>query len=329
MKAGRVLLPLLLALMCAASCTYYRLEKQLDAENRDWLQRVGYLITSEERKVFLSLPEGERNAFREEFWHKRDPDPTTEENELKMEYFSRLERANELFFGDAREGYLSDRGRIFVLYGPPMERTSTPPDEAGRSGEIWYYGNFPVVFVDEFSTGRYTLATFDLSPLRGLNIKYMHELGRTPAQAEAFAVDSAGAMDFDWEIDIVSAGPGRVEGEVGIAVPLLHLWFTARAGMLETTLDLRLEIRNAADELVWEHEEAFPLELEEASLEEDRGMAHRRRVALHIEGAAPRMQGTNRILASLTNRTGGATARKVKSFRLDRARGRLEVISQR
>ena len=316
MRASRFLFGLSLVLMCVASCYYHRLEQQLDFESRDWLQRVSYIITSQERKVFLSLPEAEREAFREEFWQKRDPDPMTAENELKVEYFGRLERANELFFGEGREGYLTDRGRILVLYGLPMERTNSPPDEAGRSSEIWYYGNFPVVFVDEFSTGRFILVTFDLSPLRDLNIKYMHEIGRTPAQAESFSPESGGELSFDWDVRIKqTAGTDRVEGEVEISVPLLHLWFSSEAGRMKTSLDLRLEIRNPADELVWEHEEAFSLDLEEAALEEDQRLRHRMKVALLIEGAGARLQqGTNRLLAVLINRTGGAAARRAVSY---------------
>jgi GWxTD domain-containing protein len=319
MRPVRFLLGLNLILMCFAACYYYRLEQQLDLESRDWLQRVSHIITAQERKVFLSLPEAERESFREEFWRKRDPDPMTEENELKVEYFLRLEKANELFFGEGREGYLTDRGRILVLYGLPLERTGSPPDEAGRTSEIWYYGNFPVIFVDEFSTGRFTLVTFDLSPLRDLNIKYMHEIGRSPDQAESFSPETGGGLSFDWDVRIgLTAGSNRVEGEVEISVPLLHLWFSSEEGRMKTSLDLRLEIRNPADELIWEHEEAFPLDLAEAALEEDRRLRHRMTVALLIEGAGPRLrQGTNRLLAVLTNRTGGATARRVKTFKLD------------
>ncbi len=319
MRAARFLCGLSLVLMSVVSCYYYRLEQKLDPMNRDWLQRVSYVISSKERKVFLSLPDAERAAFREEFWLSRDPDPTTEDNEFKTEYFFRLERADELFFGEGREGYLTDRGRIYVLYGPPTDRSNTPPDDTGRSSEIWYYGNVPVVFVDEFPTGRLTLATFDLSPLRHLNIKYMHEFGRTPDQAELFSRDSGGELSFDWDVRIEqTAGTDQVEGEVEVMVPLLYVWFSAESGKMETSLDLRLEIRNPADELIWEHDEVFRLELEEEALQEDPRMVYRMKVAVLIEEAAPLLrQGTSRLLAVLINRTGGATARKVKAFKLD------------
>ncbi|MGB2908079.1 MAG: GWxTD domain-containing protein [Candidatus Aminicenantaceae bacterium] len=318
MRAARFLWGLSLILMCFASCYYYRMEQKLDPENRDWLQRVDYIITSEERKLFLSLPEADREAFREEFWLKRDPDSTTEENELKMEYFDRLEKANELFFSEGREGYRSDRGRIYILYGPPMEYATTPPDDVGRTSVIWYYGNFPVIFVDEFSTGRFSLVTFDLSPLRDLNIKYMHELGRPPGQAGPFTSDSGGGLDFDWDVKIAASGSQRVEGEVEITIPLLYVWFAARGGRMETDLDLRLEVRDAADQLIWEHEEVFRLEVDEAALQEDPKMKHRMKVALLIEGTAPQLRhGTNRIFAVLVNQTGGAKVSKVKTFKLN------------
>jgi GWxTD domain-containing protein len=304
--------------MCVVSCYYYRLEQKLIPENRDWLQRVDYILTSEERKLFLNLPDAEKAAFREEFWRKRDPDPTTEENEFKMEYFARLEQANELFMGEGRFGYLTDRGRIHILYGPPMDRTTTPPDDSGRSTEIWYYGNFPVIFVDEYSTGRFSLLTFDLSPLRDLNIQYMYELGRTPGQAESAAPFADSSLDFDWDVRIDSVGPERVEGEVEIVVPLLHLWFAVLEGGMRTVLDLHLEIRDPEDMVIWEHEQSFQLEVEETALQENPKMRHRLVLSLRIEGPSRRFrQGTYRIFALLVNRTGDARARKVKTFKLD------------
>lgn len=318
MRIVRIGLGLSLVLMCLAACYYYRLEQKLTPENKDWLQRVDYIITSEERKLFLNLSDDEKASFREEFWLERDPDPSTEENEFRMEYDARLEAANQLFMGEGRPGYRTDRGRIYILYGPPMDRTTTPPGDSGRTSEIWYYGNFPVVFVDEFSTGRFSLFTFDLSPLRDLNIKYMHELGRTPGQAEAAAPGQESGLDFDWKVRVEAVGPERVEGEVEITVPLLHVWFAVQEEGMETVLDLRLEVRDPGDAVIWEYEQAISLEVEERALQENQRMKHRLAVPLRIEGPSRRFrQGTYRIFAVLINRTGDARVRKVKTFKLD------------
>lgn len=65
--------------------------------NAEFLSKVRYIINKKERKIFLELPDSEKERFKDEFWERRDPDPETEENEFKMEYFNRIEKANDLF----------------------------------------------------------------------------------------------------------------------------------------------------------------------------------------------------------------------------------------
>jgi len=168
----------------SSSCRLYELERKLNPVNAEFLSKVRYIITSKERKIFLELPDSEKEQFIEEFWKRRDPDSDTEENEFKMEYLNRVEKATELFVSEAKPGWLTDRGRIYILFGPPMERLTYPmgADTYTHCREIWYYGAFPVVFVDSTCTGIYSLITYDLSSIRELNLVYMHELNK--AQAE-------------------------------------------------------------------------------------------------------------------------------------------------
>ena len=137
-------------LFLSSSCRLYKLEHKLDPENAEFLSKVRYIINKKERKIFLELPNSEKEKFKEEFWERRDPDPETEENEFKMEYFNRIEKADELFKGEGKQGWLTDRGRIYILFGPPMDRIIFPMggDPDSRWREIWYHGDFPVVFVD-------------------------------------------------------------------------------------------------------------------------------------------------------------------------------------
>lgn len=106
------------------SCHYYKLEQKLDPINAEFLDKVRYIITKEERSIFLDLPNSEREKFKEEFWKRRDPDLQTEENEFKMEYYNRIERSTKFFISEGRPGWLSDRGRIYILFGPLMDRIS-------------------------------------------------------------------------------------------------------------------------------------------------------------------------------------------------------------
>lgn len=93
-----------LVFFLSSTCRYYKLEQKLNPVDKEWLSKVGYIITSEERKLFLDLPNSEKDQFKEDFWLRRDPDPTTEENEFKMEYEARIETANEIFTSESRQG---------------------------------------------------------------------------------------------------------------------------------------------------------------------------------------------------------------------------------
>lgn len=146
---------------------------------KDWLEKdVTYIITDEERKAFKKLAnDDEREKFIEEFWRRRDPDPDTDENEFKEEYYERIAYANE-HFASGIPGWKSDRGRIWIMYGKPDERETHPSGggyerpsyEGGGSTttypfETWFYRYLPGVgsgveieFVDPTGSGEYRIA---------------------------------------------------------------------------------------------------------------------------------------------------------------------------
>lgn len=313
-----MLLWLIFVLSTGFSCYYHRLEQKLDSENQEWLRRVGYIISSEEKKFFLDLPEAEREAFKQEFWARRDPDPATEENEFKLEYEVRMEQADELFLGEGRPGYLTDRGRIYILFGPPLDRLTTPSDASGKSQEVWYYGNFPVIFVDEFSSGRYELVTYDLSGLRGLNLMYMHELSQAQSHAQQTIVGRGGFFNFDWDFTLKAVGPARAEGEVKIEVPLANVWFAVQDERMTTTLDVSLEIQTSEGVEWWKHDQSFPLDMEESELQEYPKGKYRILIPVELEGSLDELRrGPNKIFVLLVNRTGSSRLRKVRLFRLE------------
>ncbi|MEP6718792.1 MAG: GWxTD domain-containing protein [bacterium] len=152
---------------------------ELKKAYKDWLEKdVTYIITDEERKAFKKLAtDDEREKFIEEFWRRRDPDPDTDENEFKEEYYERIAYANE-HFASGIPGWKSDRGRIWIMYGKPDERETHPSGgsydrpsyEGGGSTttypfETWFYRYLPGVgsgveieFVDPTGTGEYRIA---------------------------------------------------------------------------------------------------------------------------------------------------------------------------
>src|SRR5216683_6181711 len=152
---------------------------ELKKAYKDWLEKdVTYIITDEERRAFKKLAtDDEREKFIEEFWRRRDPDPDTEENEFKEEYYERIAYANE-HFASGIPGWKSDRGRIWIMYGKPDERETHPAGgsyerpsyEGGGSTstypfETWFYRYLPGVgsgieieFVDPTGSGEYRIA---------------------------------------------------------------------------------------------------------------------------------------------------------------------------
>ena len=152
---------------------------ELKKAYRDWLDKdVTYIITDEERKAFKKLAtDDERERFIEEFWRRRDPDPDTDENEFKEEYYERIAYANE-HFSSGVPGWKTDRGRIWIMYGKPDERETHPMGgayerpsyEGGGSTttypfEIWFYrylagvgSGIEIEFVDPTGSGEYRIA---------------------------------------------------------------------------------------------------------------------------------------------------------------------------
>jgi len=110
-----------------------------------WLNEdVAYIVTDEERRTYRQLTtDSQREKFIEEFWLRRDPTPGTPRNEFKEEHYRRIAYANERFGYEAGHppGWKTDRGRIYITYGPPDEIDSHPHGSATSAFpfEQWRY----------------------------------------------------------------------------------------------------------------------------------------------------------------------------------------------
>ncbi len=138
-----------------------------------WLDEDAvYIIAPEERAAFLRLDtDEERNKFIEQFWLRRDPTPGTAANEFKEEHYRRISYANERFASSV-PGWKSDRGRIYIMYGPPDQIESHP--QHAVPFEQWFYNHIEGVgdrivieFEDRTGTGDYKLT---LDPKKGVRI---------------------------------------------------------------------------------------------------------------------------------------------------------------
>jgi len=154
-----------------------------------WLDEdVAYIISNEERMAFSSIrTDPERDVFIEQFWLRRDPTPGTFENEFKNEHYRRIGYTNGKFMSASRAGWRTDRGRIYIQFGPPDEIEShpsggtddRPPAQGGGRTrtfpfEIWLYryiqgiGNDVLIqFTDPTGTGEFTQSV-DPATKRGL-----------------------------------------------------------------------------------------------------------------------------------------------------------------
>ena len=101
--------------------------KEIKGSYKKWLEEdVVWIISDEERAAFKQLSnDEERDNFIEAFWQRRDPTPDTEENEYKEEHYQRIAYANEHFAAGV-QGWRTDRGRMYIMYGKPDEIESHP-----------------------------------------------------------------------------------------------------------------------------------------------------------------------------------------------------------
>jgi GWxTD domain-containing protein len=117
---------------------------ELPEPHRKWLkEEVPYIITDVEKETFLSLEtEKERTSFVEAFWRKRDNNPSTPENEYRLEHYERLAYANEFFGRDTvRPGWQTDRGRYYILLGKPNTRLPLEGKDQIYPSELWFYND--------------------------------------------------------------------------------------------------------------------------------------------------------------------------------------------
>lgn len=321
------LLSAALFLFSSSSCRLYRLERKLDPVNAEFISKVKYIISSKERKIFLELPVSEKEAFKKNFWHIRDPDPDTEENEFKMEYMERIDTAAEIFAGEGMPGWLTDRGRIYVLFGPPLERLTYPPGSyAGSSGqEVWYYGNFPVVFVDSANSGQYKLVTYDLTGLRSINLMYLHEFSKAQFQAFSAPDKAKEAFDFTWRIHQDVVEDNKIEGIIEIEIPYKIIWLLPDGDILKTVLDVQLELKDFEGKIIWRYEGAFEVAVQENEFQEEK--EYNMKIPFIVERDLSSLRlGENLLYAVVRNRTGEAEAKKVMEFNIRTKEVEEEVV---
>jgi GWxTD domain-containing protein len=177
--------------------------KELDTPYKVWLNEdVTYIISPAERTAFLQLATNEeREQFIEQFWLRRSSNPDLPDNDFKEEHYRRIAYANE-HYASGIPGWKTDRGRIYIIWGPPDEIDSHPTggtydrpmEEGGGSTttypwETWRYRylegigeNIIIEFVDPSGSGEYH-QTMDpsekdaLTHVPGAGLSLLEEMG--------------------------------------------------------------------------------------------------------------------------------------------------------
>jgi len=202
------------------------LERELDSQYKKWLNEdVIYIITPEEKNAFLHLSTNEeREQFIEQFWARRNPDPDSPENSFKEEHYRRIAYTNE-HYASGIPGWKTDRGRIYIMWGPPDEiqshptggtyerpfsegggQTSTYPFEDWRYRYLEGMGeNVELEFVDPTSTGEYHLT---IDPSEKDALLYVPGAGLTLAESMGLADKTQRFSNTDGTHDAAPAGGG-------------------------------------------------------------------------------------------------------------------------
>tara|TARA_B100000941_G_scaffold157220_1_gene111559 strand:- start:65 stop:1339 length:1275 start_codon:yes stop_codon:yes gene_type:complete len=123
-------------------------------------QQMKYILTNDERKKAKGKKGKELESLFLSFWKERDPTPNTSINELMEEYYIRVNYVNEYFNMSWREGWETDFGMIYILFGPPdrIERSNSTSTSSSIY-QVWYYSrlNKQFVFKDQNGFGDFKL----------------------------------------------------------------------------------------------------------------------------------------------------------------------------
>jgi GWxTD domain-containing protein len=224
--------------MAASSST-----KDIDTELKhgknkydEFFSKTRLIMLKTEKKIYKNLPDVKsKKAFIKDFWAKRDPNPETEANEGRIEFERRAATADHWFresVGSGR-GWDTDRGRMYLLMGPPDNRSIGQNAIYDRTGlrkrvntELWVYDNYQVslLFADEDGFGVYRLRNYSPRILTAIEEAKLgtHYLGK-PKQSFKFKAK--------YKNDAIN-----------IAIPSKHVSFDEKDGVMEARFRVRVYV---------------------------------------------------------------------------------------
>lgn len=293
-----------LAILVSFSCSRMSEPKNLDPESREFFSKVRYIITKEERAAFLRLVPGDRARFIKDFWEHRDPTPGTDPNEYKESYFHRIEESNHLFKEGSTPGWLQDRGRIYITLGPPDTRETYPRgiDFYDKPEEIWWYGYFPIVFIDENWTGNYRL-----TPLGAEHIAEITKAQRDEKQRGMGRSGSEVGPSIDFEIRAE-----KIDGKAVffIRIPYKGIWLKAEGAVFRTTIEVSLKASTREGSPVWDMRKSYDI----AMTHSEQLQYFDKDYELRIGSELP--PGPYKLMVEISNKTGKSQSRRTYNIEI-------------
>lgn len=133
-----------------------------DEECDKMFSQIKYISSQNEIEQYGKIDSlNAKREFLYNYWRNRDTDPTTPQNEFKEDYMRRVQFANDNFKHANKEGFLSDRGRVYLVYGQPDQRDFYPNEPNLKPYEVWFYnqieGGVSFIFGDITGFGNYEL----------------------------------------------------------------------------------------------------------------------------------------------------------------------------
>jgi len=233
---------------------------KLDPGSKEFYEYARLIMSKQEKAIFNHLPDREsRQEFIADFWLKRDPDPETEENEFKEEFYDRVEYANQRFKEGGR-GANTDRGRIYIYFGFPdkIEEIMMHGIPGVRGGVlIWTYYRyeFAIRFMDQYGNMQYKM-----DPYYGVYGDMFLAMERAMFGLSREG-DEMGRKFLDFEADY-----DRESGSLIIALPAKSLSFRAEEEKLFADFDFKVFVYPKAGGAKVKHEATQSFEVSEEEL---------------------------------------------------------------
>jgi len=166
--AGAILLGTFAATLAAWQTAPQSSSGSMPSPYSNWVNEdVVYIITDQERAAYQkTTSDAERNKFIEQFWVRHNPTPSVSPEVFKEIYYRRIAYVNERYSTSGTDGWRTDRGHMYIVYGPPDEVESHPSPSIGKLPfEVWLYKHLDgigdrvtLTFIDRTGKGDYVLA---------------------------------------------------------------------------------------------------------------------------------------------------------------------------